>query len=239
MHSNREIHGYGQVPAGGIDAALTRHLRHGYYASVSFLDAQVGKLLDALEESGHVDNTLIVFTSDHGFHIGERTLWGKTTNFELDARVPLIIADPASPDTHGRITESIAELVDLLPTMTELAEVATPPGQHGLSLASVIADPEKPVKDFAVTQHQHPFLGGKPETHWGYSIRTDRWRYTEWSNVVTGKVDAKELYDHEMDSLETKNIAGEKPRITKKLSELVAPYRLPLVERTQRDRTKR
>ena len=93
LHASGEIRGYGGPPKDrDFNAEEVRHYRHGYYASISFLDAQVGLILDALDASGQADNTIIVFTSDHGFHIGEHALWGKTSNFELDARVPLILA---------------------------------------------------------------------------------------------------------------------------------------------------
>ena len=211
LHPNREVYGYGLVPEGPISPTLSRHLRHGYYASISFLDAQVGKLLDALRAAELLDNTIIVFTSDHGFHIGEHGLWAKTTNFELDARVPLIIADPTRSRSHGQQSQSLAELVDLLPTLTELASVPTPGGQHGVSLAPVLNDPSAIVQDRTFTQHQHPFYGKEPATHWGYSIRTDRWRYTEWRNIKTGEIDETELYDHQSDPGETANVAFSHP----------------------------
>jgi iduronate 2-sulfatase len=221
LHPNREVHGYGLVPDGPLDEELTNHLRHGYYASISFLDAQVGQLLDALEQSGQAENTIVVFTSDHGFHIGEHGLWAKTTNFELDARVPLIIADPSKPDSHSVSLNSLAELVDLIPTLTELAGVPTPPGQQGDSLAPLLEDAFARVNDYAFTQHQHPFYGKTPATHWGYSVRSLRWRYTEWWNIETGEIDERELYDHETDSRETRNVASAHPDIVAELSEVL------------------
>ncbi len=221
LHPNREVHSYGLVPDGPLDKELATHLRHGYYASISFLDAQVGQLLDALEKSGKAKDTIVVFTSDHGFHIGEHGLWAKTSNFELDARVPLLIADPFQPDSHSVSLNSLAELVDLIPTLTELAEVPTPKGQHGDSLAPLLADAFAPVNDYAFTQHQHPFYGRDPATHWGYSVRTLHWRYTEWWNIKTGEVDERELYDHKTDSGETKNVAAANPDIAADLSEVL------------------
>ncbi len=211
LHESREIRGYGGPPKDrSFNAEEIRHYRHGYYASISFMDAQLGLLLDALEASGHTDNTLVVFTSDHGFHVGEHTLWGKTTNFELDARVPLLIADPRQPAGHGKKTGALAELVDLYPTLASLAGIAkdTPANLEGHDLAPVVADPGARVKDAAFTQHQQPFYG--PESAWkamGRSIRTDRWRYTEWHDLKDGGVLARELYDHESDPHETVNLA--------------------------------
>ena len=210
LHSSQEIRGYGLVAK---DRDFTedeiRHYRHGYYASISFLDAQVGKILDAVEDGGHAGNTLVVFTSDHGFHIGEHALWGKTSNFELDARVPLIIADPRAPAGHGRRTRSLAELVDLYPTLAHRAGIAQglPENLEGDDLSPVIADPDTSVKEAAFTQHQQPFYGSpKNWQAWGYSVRTSRWRYTEWRAITGGEVVARELYDHQTDPRETRNL---------------------------------
>ena len=213
MHESREIRGYGRTPK---DRPFTedevRHYRHGYYASISFMDAMLGEILDALEAGGHADDTIVVFTSDHGFHIGEHTLWGKTSNFELDARVPLIIADPSRPAGHGRTTDSLAELVDLYPTLAELAGIHSDlsSGQEGLSLVPVLNDPDASVKDAAFTQHQQPFYGSRSNWKaWGYSVRTDRRRYTEWRAIEDNRVIGRELYDHAADPLETRNLADE------------------------------
>tara|TARA_R110000850_G_scaffold164847_5_gene289851 strand:+ start:203 stop:1624 length:1422 start_codon:yes stop_codon:yes gene_type:complete len=222
LHPNKEVHGYGRVPDGPIDAALTRKLRHGYYASISFLDAQIGKLLDALDHSGLADETIIVFTSDHGFHIGEHQLWAKTTNFELDARVPLIIADPSRPDSHRSSTDSLAELVDLIPTLTELAGIPTPDRQDGDSLAPLLDSVDQEINQYAFTQHQHPFYGSHKATHWGYSVRTPDWRYTEWHNIETGEIDQSELYDHMNDSEESANVISEHPDVVAELSPVIA-----------------
>lgn len=222
LHPNREVHGYGEVPKGEIDGDLTRHLRHGYYASISFLDAQVGLLLDALKKEKLLEETVIVFTSDHGFHVGERGLWGKTTNFELDARVPLLISDPAEEEHHGASTDALAELVDLFPTLTELAGLESPEGCEGRSLVPVVRDPGASVQEYAFTRHQHPFYGKEQATHWGYSVRTDRWRYTEWRSIANGKGEFRELYDHEHDPLETRNVAGDHPDVIERLSAVAA-----------------
>lgn len=211
LHESREIRGYGGPPKDRpFTDTETRHYRHGYYASISFMDAQIGLILDALEASGQAGNTIIVFTSDHGFHIGERTLWGKTTNFELDARVPLLIADPRQPASHGRQTSALAELVDLYPTLAHLAGIPQhlPANLEGVSLAPVLADPASTIKDAAYTQHQQPFYGPASAWQaWGYSLRTPRWRYTEWRAIQGGEVIARELYDHHTDPLETVNLA--------------------------------
>ncbi len=214
MHESREIKGYGGTPK---DREFTgeeiRHYRHGYYAAISFLDAQVGEILDALEAGGHANDTLIVFTSDHGFHIGEQSLWGKTSNFELDARVPLIIADPRQPQSHAQSTPSLAELVDLFPTLADLVGIDSdqPADLEGTSLASVVEDPSITVKEAAFTQHQQPFYGSRSNWKaWGYSVRTKDWRYTEWRDIKSGTLLAGELYDHRSDPLETRNVIANK-----------------------------
>ena len=207
LHPSREIKGYG--PKGRTKPFTpeeVQHFRHGYYAAISFLDAQVGRLLDALDASGHADDTIIVFTSDHGFHIGEQTLWGKTTNFELDARVPLIIAAPGHKG--GRRTTALCELVDLYPTLAEMAGLGTNLSKmlEGVSLRPALKDPEARVKGFALTQHPQPFYGDRK--NWraiGYSIRTDRWRYTRWEAIGSREVVATELYDLGRDAVETRN----------------------------------
>ncbi|MEX2579308.1 MAG: sulfatase [Verrucomicrobiales bacterium] len=213
LHESREIRGYGLTPADrDFTEEEVRHYRHGFYAAVSFLDAQIGLVLDALEESGHAEDTVVVFVSDHGFHIGEHALWGKTTNFELDARVPLIVADPRRPDGHGRRTGALAELVDLYPTLASVAGIddELPANLEGNDLAPVLDDPAATVKEAAFTQHQQPFYGPRSNWEaWGYSVRTESWRYTEWRDLEEKTVIARELYDHETDPLETRNLADE------------------------------
>lgn len=212
MHNSGEIRGYSNLPKDrDFTVEEVRQFRHGYYASISFMDAQIGKILDALEESGQADDTIVCFTSDHGFHIGEQSLWGKTSNFELDARVPLIIADPRHPSGHGKTTKSLAELVDLYPTLANLAGIDGDLNKRleGDSLDPIIADPSISVKEAAFTQHQHPFYGSSKDWKaWGYSVRTDHWRYTEWRDIKSGEVMDRELYDYDSDPIETRNLAG-------------------------------
>ncbi|MEM9282570.1 MAG: sulfatase [Verrucomicrobiota bacterium] len=223
---SREIQGYGKTPQ---ERAFTeeeiRHFRHGYYASITFMDAQIGEILEALEEGDHLEDTIVVFTSDHGFHIGEHARWGKTSNFELDARVPLIIADPGEGASRGKSTEAFAELLDLYPTLAEMANITDdlPANLEGISLAPILTDPAASVQDVAFTQHQQPFYG--PPSNWkawGYSARTDQWRYTEWRAIADDTVIARELYNHETDSLETVNVVTEHPEIVEQHSEILA-----------------
>jgi len=186
-------------------------MRHGYFANISYADAQLGKVLDALEKSGVADNTIITFVGDHGYHLGEHTLWGKTSNFEYDARVPFMIAR-ADGTNAGSKTDSFAELVDLFPTLVEMCGLPMPDGLDGDSLVRVLLDPTKSVKPAAYTQHPRPaYFDREPEKRplaMGYSVRTDAVRYTEWRDWITGEVVARELYDHRQDTPELKNQAG-------------------------------
>jgi len=190
--------------------AQAAEMRHGYFANISYLDAQLGKVLDALERSGVANNTVITFVGDHGYHLGEHTLWGKTSNFEYDARVPFMIAR-ADGKNAGTRTDSFAELVDLFPTLVDLCGLPMPQGLDGDSLAPVVADPSKSVKPAAYTQHPRPaYFDREPEKRpkaMGYSVRTGDVRYTEWRDWNTGEVVTRELYDHSKDAAELKNQA--------------------------------
>lgn len=193
-------------------AAQAAEMRHGYFANISYLDTQLGKVLDALEKSGAADNTIITFVGDHGYHLGEHSLWGKTSNFEYDARVPMMISRPDRK--HGGIrTDSFAELVDLFPTLVDLCGLPKPDGLDGDSLVAVVNDPAQSVKLAAYTQHPRPAYfdrepGKKPQAM-GYSVRTDAVRYTEWRDWQTDQVIARELYDHRHDPAELKNRADD------------------------------
>ena len=186
-------------------------MRHGYYAGISYMDAQLGKVTAALEKHGLLDSTLIVFWGDHGYHIGEHGLWGKTTNFELDARVPLILAPPQARHA-GASTQALVEMVDLFPTITALCGLPQAPGLDGTSLVPLLADPQATLKEGAYTQHPRPAYAdrtkrGRPEAM-GYSVRTPTLRYTEWRDFDSGKVVASELYDHTHEEAELHNTAS-------------------------------
>jgi iduronate 2-sulfatase len=168
-----------------------REAIQAYWASTTFMDAQVGQVVDALDRLGLSDNTIVVFTSDHGYHLGDHGLWQKMSVFERSARVPLIIALPRAA-TRGAAARGLAELVDLYPTLADLAGLQPKTPLDGVSLVPMLKNPAATVKDAAFTQVQN-----------GYSVRTDRWRYTEWDE---GK-EAAVLYDMDADPAEATNLA--------------------------------
>ncbi|WP_254510628.1 sulfatase [Anatilimnocola floriformis] len=176
-----------------------------YHASISFMDAQVGRVVDGLKKLGLAENTVIVFTSDHGYHMYEHGLWQKMSLFENSARVPLIVVDPAAK-SKGKVSTSLAELVDLYPTLADLCGLKAPAEVDGLSLQPVLNDPAATVKDAAFTQCRQ-----------GYSIRTTQYRFTSWNGGKAGE----QLYDLKADPQEAKNLVAE-PQHEKLVAELRA-----------------
>jgi iduronate 2-sulfatase len=168
--------GYTGIPKGPIPEDMQIELIHGYYACVSYMDAQVGKLLDVLEEAGQLDNTVIVLWGDHGWHLGDHGMFCKHTNFEQAARAPLIIA---GPHTKGKGQKSLSpvEFVDIFPTLCDLAGLAKPAQLEGASLMPILNDPTASVKKVAISQYPRN-ADGKPLM--GYSYRSKRYRYTVW-----------------------------------------------------------
>lgn len=204
-HNSREI--LGSPQARKLTPEAIMEIRHGYLAAISYMDAQVGRVLSELKSLGLSDNTIVVFWSDHGYHLGEQTLWAKTSNFELDAGVPLIIATPGMAQP-GVKTDALAELLDLYPTLADVCGLPKPDGVEGVSLLPVLNDPKSTVRDAAATQHPRPaYFQGEPEVM-GRSIRTAKYRYTEWRKFKTGELVAAELYDHDTDPRETVNVAA-------------------------------
>jgi iduronate 2-sulfatase len=208
-HGWEELRGYRDiVKTGDLTPEKTRELIHGYYAAISYTDAQVGRLLDELKSSGAFENTIIVFWADHGFHLGEQHLWGKATNYELAARVPLMIKAPAV--TKGMKTTALVELVDLYPTLADLCQLPAPANVEGVSLKPLLNDARKSLKKVAFTQFERPIKFKDHPQIMGYSVRTERYRYTEWQDFQKGDKVAVELYDHSKDPSETTNMADRK-----------------------------
>jgi iduronate 2-sulfatase len=265
LHASFELRVRQGIPkTGPIDEVLSRTLFHAYLACASYIDAQVGLTLDALKETGLDRNTIVVFWGDHGWHLGDMGVWGKATNYEIGTRVPVIISTPGM-QKPGTSTKGIVELLDIFPTLCELANLPKPKQLEGKSIVPLLDDPSTNWDQVALSQYPNPALcewAANPlskemrETFFGplieeveariikqmgnkwdrdffenhlmaYSLRTDRYRYIEWRDHRDPKSAAifTELYDHENDPTETKNIASQNAdtvsRLGKKLRSMV------------------
>jgi len=190
-----ELGGYRGIPEDErVSPEQACHLRHGYYACVSYVDAQVGKVLGALERLGLGGNTIVVLWGDHGYSLGEAGHWCKDTNFELDTRVPLIMRVPGVT-MAGAATEALIEYVDIYPTLAELAGLPVPDGLDGTSLVPILQNPRRPGREIVLSQFSRPFKPSLPKVM-GYSIRTDTHRYTRWVQWPGRTLMAEELYDY-------------------------------------------
>jgi iduronate 2-sulfatase len=231
-HTAAELFAYSDIPPiasfsdqkVGMDLPIDKQkeLIHGYYAATSYTDAQVGILLSALDSLGLSDNTIIVLWGDHGWHLGDHNLWCKHTNFEQATRAPLLIS---APFINPSLTYSPTEFVDIFPTLCDLSGLAIPSHLDGKSLVTVMKDPEKAVKEFAVSQYPRPAnqienarLGWSKGEYMGYSIRTEQYRYTIWAKdffrstkpFSKDMIVATEMYDYKNDPNETVNVVDEK-----------------------------
>jgi iduronate 2-sulfatase len=197
-----ELRNYVGIPAEGpMPDPLARQLKHGYYASVSYTDAQIGKVLNELDRLGLTKSTIIVLWGDHGWKLGEHGEWAKHTNVENDTNAPLILSVPGMKNA-GAHTSALVEFVDVYPTLSQLAGLPLPGHLEGTSFKPLLDNPGRPWKPAAFSQYPR----GKKLM--GYSMRTDRYRLTVWlgRNDHT-HVDAIELYDHQEDPQENVNIA--------------------------------
>jgi len=220
-----ELNQYEPIPERGLlPPDLQRTLIHGYYACVSFVDAQIGRVLDELDRLGLATNTIVVLWGDHGWHLGDHGMWTKHTNYEQANRIPLIVVAPGvtRPGSH---TRQLAESVDLYPTLVELAGLPRPEVPQpldGESLVPVLRDPSARVSDHAY--HAYPrHRRGEPVI--GRAIRTERFRLVEWKKPGAPAESADlELYDYEADPEETRNLASEKPEVVARLRAILARY---------------
>jgi arylsulfatase A-like enzyme len=169
-------------------------LRHGYYACVSYVDAQVGRVLDALRRLGLDQNTIVVLWGDHGWSLGEKDRWCKATNFERDARVPLMVRVPGMVKP-GVPTDALIEYVDIYPTLAALAGLTPPADLDGRSFVPVLQDPDARGRDVAFSQFNRPW---KPDgfDSMGYSLRTATQRYTRWVEWPSRRTITEEFYDY-------------------------------------------
>ncbi|MFZ5830823.1 MAG: sulfatase [Planctomycetota bacterium] len=187
---------YGFPALGKEDDARRRQFMQAYYACVSFIDAQLGIIIDALHQSGQWDNTIIVFVGDHGYHLGEHFMWGKVLLFEESVRMPMIVRVPGM--TNGASANGLVEMVDIFPTLAELCGVKPPANLQGRSFKPLLQDPGEAGKEYA-------FTVVKRGAQLGLAIRFDHWRYTEW-----GSPEQAELYDLNADPKEFTNLVGDK-----------------------------
>ena len=199
-----ELRNYHGIPKGSVPPDLARQLKHGYYASVSYTDAQVGKVMAELDRLGLRDNTIVVLWGDHGWKLGEHDAWCKHTNVENDVNGPLILSVPGMKNA-GAHSNALVEYVDVYPTLTELAGLPLPGHLEGTSFKPLLDNPKRAWKTAAFSQYPRKVKGRQLM---GYSMRTDRYRFTVWVDREDhSKVDATELYDHQTDPQENTNIA--------------------------------
>jgi iduronate 2-sulfatase len=220
-----ELNNYHPVPQDPpLTEDLQRSLLHGYYASISFMDAQLGRVLDELDALGLAEQTLIVLWGDHGWHLGDHGMWTKHTNYEQANRIPLIFVAPGIAKA-GSETRQPAETVDVLPTLVELAGLPPlkgPQSMDGVSLVPVLKDPAVRVRDHAT--HAFPRQrDGQPVL--GRAIRTERYRLVEWKKpgAADGTADL-ELYDYQKDPLETRNLAAAQSEVVAKLRAILKKH---------------
>ena len=205
-NDSAELRRYKGIPRQGpaVTDAEARHLIHGYHACVSYVDAQVGRVLAELDRLGLAESTVVVLWADHGYHLGEQGTWTKRTAWEIATRVPLVIRCPGRGTTDTKV-DAIVELLDIYPTLVDLCGLPVPPKLEGRSLAPLLDDPGRdwPSVARSLIAKQSPELGG-PIT--GRAVRTPRYRWVEWSGRPLA-TPVHELYDHDSDPLETRNIA--------------------------------
>ena len=222
VHGDAELRSYSDVKGslpypneGNWDEAEQRKLKHGYYACVSYIDAQIGRIMDELERLGLKDNTIVVLWGDHGWKLGEHNSWGKQTNYEIDTRVPLIISGNQVA-AKGQTSNALTEFVDVYPTLCDLSGFSIPEHLQGESLKPLLLNPDGQVKAAAYSQFLLGRFGplkDRQEERMGYTMRTDRYRYVEWYTWVADKKEKgelidRELFDHEQDPQENINVAN-------------------------------
>jgi iduronate 2-sulfatase len=196
IHNSDELRGYAGIPPEGLlEESQALRLIHAYHAAVSYADAQVGKVLDGLTDLELEDNTVVILLGDHGWNLGDHTMWAKSTLFDTALRTPLIIR---APDQATSRVHTVVSLLDLFPTLTDLTGLPSPEGLDGVSLAPVLDDPDAVVRTSAISRW-----------HDGASVRTNQFRYTDWRDEA-GTVKARMLFDLDVDRDETRNVSEER-----------------------------
>jgi len=217
-----ELRQYSGIPDNGaVPDDLQRTLIHGYHAAISYMDAQLGRVLDELDRQGLAHNTIIVLWGDHGWHLGDHGMWCKHTNYEQATRIPLLVAAPGTK--AGIRTAALAETVDIYPTLCELAGVSCPQNLDGRSFAATLRDPSAATKDHTI--HVYPRTAANKTPVIGRAIRTARHRLVQWKKIGAPTATADlELYDYDADPLETKNLASQQPEVVAALQALLAQH---------------
>ncbi len=198
LHASFELRVRHGIPKSGpIDDELSKTLKHAYLASVSYVDAQIGYVMDTLEKLGLKENTIVMVWSDHGWHLGDMGVWGKATNYEIATRVPLLVSAPDVPATvRGRSTDALVELIDMFPTLCDLSGVAKPAHLEGGSFASLLQDPTAPWTDVAFSQYPDPAL-----REWAANPLTESMRETYFGPLireVESKIKAQQNWDRDL-----------------------------------------
>lgn len=210
-----ELRQYSDIPdTGPLDAEKQKLLIHGYHASVSYMDAQLGRVLDTFDALGLASNTIVVLWGDHGWHLGDHGMWCKHTNYEQAGRIPFMVLVPGlKPGVAGH---TMVESVDLYPTLCELAGLPAPKELDGISFAPALRDPSVQVDNVAI----HVYPRGE---RLGRAVRTERYRLVEWKKPGDPAESAiLELYDYEKDPDETRNIAADRPAVVAELRAILA-----------------
>ena len=219
-----ELRQYRDIPERGqLPDEQQRTLIHGYYAAVSYMDAQLGRVLDELDRLGLSENTIVVLWGDHGWHLGDHGIWCKHTNYEQATRIPLIVRAP-NVTKPGTRTSALVETVDLYPTLCELAKLPAPKIPQrldGRSFARALKRPTAGTKEAIF--HVYPRSPREKGPILGRAVRTERYRLVEWKAPGASPESAEfELYDYKTDPAETKNLANDNPRLIAKLRKLLA-----------------
>jgi arylsulfatase A-like enzyme len=215
VNTNKELRGYSdfrnapEPNEGSLDVPRARRLTHGYYASISYVDAQVGRLLDRLDSLGLTDNTIVVLWGDHGYKLGEHNGWAKFTDYDIDTHAPLIIRAPGRIPPGLRLPQMV-EFVDIYPTLAELAGLPVPVQLQGVSAAPLFRQPARAWKGATFSQFLRNGIWVAPDSipYMGYSMRTADYHYVAWMNWDTHRYVAWELYDRRRDPDENVNLAG-------------------------------